>query len=144
MASSRIAAAALLAFAGAAAANAAADRATGERIYRTGMNARGEPIRALLGLPPTPLAGEPAACIACHDLDARSAADLAPDLRWSTLAATRGGARYDDRLFARAVNEGLDVSGAPVGNAMPRYSLSRSELAALAAFLRSLPADKKK
>jgi mono/diheme cytochrome c family protein len=51
---------------------------------------------------------------------------------------------YDERLFGRAVNEGIDPAGAMIGTAMPRYSLSRAEIAALAAFLRSLPADTKK
>ena len=145
---SRLALMALMFVAGGAGAS-AADQRLGERLYRDGMNARGEPIRALVGLPPRPLVGAAAACIACHGIDARGAplpGAAAPDLRWSALAPedAAGAKPYDERLFGRAVNEGADATGGMIGTAMPRYSLSRSEIAALAAFLRSLPADRTK
>jgi mono/diheme cytochrome c family protein len=126
------------------------DRRLGERLFREGLNARDEPIRALVGMPPTPLNGAPAACGACHALKlgaAASAADAAPDLRWSALvkaAAGRGDLKpYTEQSFGRAVNEGFGPSGNQIGTAMPRYSLSRSEIAALVAFLKSQPAEKK-
>jgi mono/diheme cytochrome c family protein len=144
----RLAAVLLLVLAGASA-YAQPDTRLGDRLYREGVNARGEPVRALVGLPPKSLAGESAACIACHGIDARGAplpGAAAPDLRWSVLAPkdSAGIKPYDERLFGRAVNEGIDATGGMIGTAMPRYSLSRSEIAALAAFLRSLPADRKK
>ena len=142
-------AAALVLLAASASANAAPDKHLGDRLYREGLNARGEPVRALVGLPPRPLAGESAACIACHGIDARGAplpGAAAPDLRWSMLSPKdRADVKpYDERLFGRAVNEGVDAAGGMIGTAMPRYSLSRSEIAALAAFLKSLPPDRKK
>jgi mono/diheme cytochrome c family protein len=140
---------ALLLAAAGASASAMTDKRLGERLYREGLNARGEPLRALVGLPPRPLAGEGAACIACHGIDARGAplpGAAAPDLRWSALAPkdSAGVKPYDERLFGRALNEGIDASGGMIGTAMPRYSLSRSEIAALAVFLKSLPADRKR
>jgi mono/diheme cytochrome c family protein len=131
------------------AAGAAPDTRLGDRLYREGLNGRGEPVRALVGMPPKPIVGEAAACIACHGIDARGAplpGAAAPDLRWSALAPKDGAGvkPYDERLFGRAVNDGIDAAGGMIGIAMPRYSLSRSEIAALAAFLRALPADRKR
>jgi len=124
----------------------APDRRLGERLYRDGLNARAEPIRALVGMPPSPISGARAACGACHEWNPApgpASANAAPDLRWSVLAAAHAGPRpYTEHAFARTVNEGLDPSGSPLSHAMPRYSLSRSELAALVAFLQSAPAPK--
>lgn len=135
---------ALLLAAGAAEAGPVAGAELGQRIFREGMNARGEPIRALVGLPPAPVAGEKAACGACHTVgapDSQAARDAAPDLAWSTLAgnaAARGvAAPYGEAVFNRAVSEGVAPDGGQLSLAMPRYSLSRTELAALAAFLKS-------
>ena len=49
---------------------------------------------------------------------------------------------YAEQASARAVNEGIAPSGELISTAMPRYSLSRSEIAALVAFLKSLPAER--
>ena len=138
---------ALLLALGSAPAAGAADARLGEKIFREGVNARGEPIRALVGLPPAPLTGEQAACAACHTLDADAAPGAAPGLRWESLAAgaQAKGARapYGEAAFARAVSEGIAPDGGQLSTAMPRYALSRSEIAALAAFLKSPPAAKK-
>jgi mono/diheme cytochrome c family protein len=136
--------------AGSALGGTAADVELGERIFRDGVNGRGEPIPALVGLPPAPLAGAKAACGACHVLDADaapSAPGAAPALRWAALAARAAarGARapFNDAAFARAVSEGIAPDGGQLSAAMPRYSLSRSEIAALAAYLKAPPAAKK-
>lgn len=122
---------------------AASDRRLGERLYRDGLNARGEPVRSLVGQPPSPFNGAVAACEACHALQADPAvAAAAPDLRWSALADPSrqpSGVAYTEPAFARAVNEGVAPSGERLSAAMPRYSLSRSEAAALVAFLKALP-----
>jgi len=128
-----------------------ADRRLGERIYREGLNARGEPVRALVGLPPVPLTGANAACGACHALTSPTSSqlrtDAAPDLEWSALAsnaAVKGStAPYSEAAFSRAVSEGIAPAGGLLSAAMPRYSLSRSEIAALAAYLKSRPAAMK-
>ena len=134
----------LLLAAGTAAAAPQADRRLGERIYREGINARGEPIRSLVGQPPAPFNGAVAACDVCHALQADPSAEAAaPELRWSVLVeASRqsSGIAYTEPLFVRAVNEGVAPSGQRLSAAMPRYSLSRSEVAALIAFVKSLPA----
>ena len=123
---------------------AAADVALGQRLFAEGVNARGEPVRALIGRPPVPIAGESAACVRCHHAgvaDARVA-----ELRWASLAqdddAGMSGLRprsaYAERSFARAVTEGFDPRGVPLPASMPRYSLSRAEMDALIAYLRTL------
>lgn len=126
----------------------AADRRLGERLYREGANARGEPIRSLVGQPPAGFNGAVAACDACHALRAEPTAEAAaPDLRWSVLvdpSRQSSGVAYTEPTFARAVNEGVAPSGQRLSAAMPRYSLSRSEAAALVAFLKSLPAPSPK
>ena len=53
------------------------------------------------------------------------------------------GKPYTEPSFARAVSEGISPSGEQISSAMPRYALSRSEITALVAFLKSLPAEKK-
>ena len=127
----------------------ASDAELGLRVYAEGRNARGEAIRALVGQPPAPLVGERAACAACHGADARGGpmpGTSASDIRWSDLARSEGHARpsgrahgpYDVRSFTQAVNEGVDPSGGRLGAAMPRYSLSATEIAALIAFLKTL------
>lgn len=144
-----IALAATLAALGAGAVNALGnDAGLGARLYAEGRNARDEPVRALVGQPPSPLVGERSACAACHGADARGGpvpGTSASDVRWSDLARSEGHARpngrahgpYDARSFAQAVNEGVDPSGGRLGVAMPRYSLSATEIAALIAFLKT-------
>ena len=120
------------------AADAAGDLVLGRRLFEDGLNARGELVRALTGMPPSPLVGAQAACGACHGSDARGSA-AAPDIRWKALAISGAAAAYSERSFARAVSEGLGPSNTLLSTAMPRYSLSNPELAAIAAYLRSLP-----
>lgn len=130
-------------FAAGASTAAASDVALGQRLFAEGVNARGEPVRALIGRPPAPLAGETAACARCHPVGSEGTS--APDLRWASLAqdaAPASGLRprsaYAERSFARAVTEGVDPRGAPLAASMPRYSLSRTEMDALIAYLRTL------
>jgi mono/diheme cytochrome c family protein len=139
----RLPALALVLAAGAAHGGPPAEAQLGERIFREGLNARGEPIRALVGMPPSPLSGEAAACGGCHGLDG-SVARAAPGLEWNALVAAAearsGHVPFNDAAFGRAVSEGIAPDGGQLSAAMPRYSLSRSEMAALAAFLKSRPA----
>jgi ABC-type branched-subunit amino acid transport system substrate-binding protein len=124
--------------------------ALGRRIFVEGHNERGEPIRALLGTPPSALAGAAVACGNCHGADGRGRPEggvVPPDITWPELTKPYGHVRsggrahgpYDERSFARAVTEGLDPAGQRIEASMPRYSLSAGELAALAAYLKQLP-----
>lgn len=125
----------------------------GRRIFLEGVNERGEPIRALLGVQGTALAGAAVACGNCHGADGRGRPEggvLPPDITWEDLTKpyghTRGGGRkhgpYDERSFARAVTEGIDPAGQRIDGAMPRYSLSVGELVALTAYLKRLAQER--
>jgi hypothetical protein len=68
-----------------------------------------------------------------------------PDITWSELTKPYGhvhGARrhppFDERSVGRAVTDGLDPASQPLDASMPRYSLSRGDLAALVAWLKVL------
>lgn len=140
----------LLAFALACSNAKGADEPPGRRLYLEGITPSGEPLRALVGAGGTPLSGAPVACGNCHGADGRGRAEGAvapPNLAWEELAKPYGHAHphrrhraFDERSLARAVNEGLDPDGNRLDWAMPRYALSRSDVAALAAYLKRLHA----
>lgn len=127
--------------------------ALGRRIFVEGHNERGEPIRALVGTPPSALAGAAVACGNCHGADGRGRPEggvVPPDITWPELTKPYGHVRnggrahgpFDERSFARAVTEGLDPAGQRIDGSMPRFSLSASEMAALSAYLKHLPSQR--
>ena len=64
--------------------------------------------------------------------------------RTARIAAQRGPERrppYDDASLARAIREGVDVTGRPLAPGMPRYALRDEEMKSLVAYLRTLSAD---
>jgi hypothetical protein len=60
---------------------------------------------------------------------------------WARVRQPRVRPAYDNALLGRAVREGQDASGRPLGEVMPRYDLSDSDVGNLAAFLRGLSVD---
>lgn len=124
----------------------------GRRLFHEGLDARGEPVRALLSAA-VPLTGPAVACANCHGADGRGRPEggvLPPDVTWDELTKPYGhqhpsGRRhgpFDERTFARALTEGLDPAGNRMDAAMPRYSLSASEIAALVTYLKGLARDR--
>jgi ABC-type branched-subunit amino acid transport system substrate-binding protein len=94
----------------------------------------------------TSLPASAVACATCHGPDGRGRPEgglAPPPVGWAELARPGGhvheaGRRhppFDARSLARAVTEGLDPAGNPLDPAMPRFSLSREEAEALAAYL---------
>jgi len=125
----------------------------GRRIFLEGRNERGEPVRALVGPQGIALAGAAVSCGNCHGADGRGRPEggvLPTDITWENLTKPYGLVRadgrrhgpYDERSFARAVSEGLDPDGARLDAAMPRYSLSVSEAAALTEYLKRLAEER--
>lgn len=121
----------------------------GRRIFLEGRNASNEPVRALFGRQSTPLSGAPVACGNCHGADGRGRPEggvVPPDITWEDLTKPYGHVRpggrkhgpYDERSFARAITESIDPSGQRIDGAMPRYSLSVSEVQALTEYLKRL------
>jgi hypothetical protein len=128
----------------------------GQRIYREGIGASGEPLRAL-GAARTPLAGKDVACAACHRRSGYGTSEgrytirpiTGPALlqeqtlpvqspRIKALLGTRQRPAYDEALLARAIGSGVDASGKPLDSLMPRYAMTAQEMEALGAYLFTL------
>jgi hypothetical protein len=116
-------------------------------MYRLGILPSGAPLRAVVS-GDVPLAGSAAACQTCHQRSGMGTVEgksWTPPIAGRILFAARGsGVRlrppYDDETLARALRTGLDAAGRPFDPLMPRYDLSRSELADLTGYLRGLSA----
>ncbi|MEW5881623.1 MAG: cytochrome c [Pseudomonadota bacterium] len=151
--------AALLAGATAAAQTApdAALIARGEAIYFGTDPSLARPGAALAQGAPIP--PQAAACVACHRRSGLGSAEanvlvppiaghllfnpLAPQtgqrLPWPSRDRTRPA--YDEATLARALAEGVAPDGVALAAPMPRYAFTAQEVAALAAYLRTLSAD---
>lgn len=132
--------------------------ALGQRIYREGIGASGQPLKAL-GAAQAALGGKDVACAACHRRSGYGTSEgrfvirpiTGPALRQEQtveVQSVRGKARlgvaqrppYSEALLARAVRAGLDAAGKPLNAVMPRYALSDDEMKALSAYLFALSA----
>lgn len=140
------------------AAQIAARLAMGQRIYRDGVGASGQPLKAL-GAAQAALGGKDAACAACHRRSGYGTSEgrfvirpiIGPALSQEQAVpaqAPRVKARvgvsqrppYDEALLARAIRGGIDAAGKRLDPVMPRYVLSDEEMKALSAYLFSLSA----
>lgn len=143
----------------AAGAPSAATLALGQRLYREGRRASGEPLTAV-GAAQTRLAGKDAACSTCHRRSGYGTSEGRYTIRPITGPALLGqqtvavhsprmkaqlGVRvrppYGEASLARAIRGGLDAAGEPLDPVMPRYALSDEEMKALTAYLFSLSAQ---
>lgn len=121
--------------------------AVGERLYREGRLASGQPASALVG-GDVPMVGAQAACVSCHQRSGMGSSEgwlVAPPVTEAALYAPVRGRRrnrpgYTDKTLARALREGVDPAGQLLDRAMPRYDLPADELKALIAYLRTLSA----
>ena len=134
--------------------NSAAFISNGERIYFTGASASGLPISAsggggsMSGMHRQMHSG---GCASCHGADREGqrlwpqfwikAPDLGVDALFGDDAHDEGGeghgdhASYDAESLRRAITRGLDPAGESLDRAMPRWSMSSSDLDDLVAFL---------
>lgn len=96
------------------------------------------------------------ACVYCHGHDGRGGMVRimmgcfdAPDIRWDVLTETHDGddgedadqddhPPYDLGSFARALREGEEPAGGPLGSVMPRWGMTDEEIEALAEYLETL------
>lgn len=137
--------------AGLAAPLSAAARA-GQRIYLTGESPSGVEITARVGRDGTPLSASIIPCAGCHGRDglgrpeggARPQAITWPELTkpYGHVHPGRSHPPFDERSFARAVEAGVDPAGNPLDPTMPRYALSRPDLASLVAYLKVLDRER--
>jgi ABC-type branched-subunit amino acid transport system substrate-binding protein len=120
----------------------------GRAIYTTGTRGAGPEITAQLASGDV-VAASMLPCAGCHGRDGRGRPEggVSPsDIRWSSLTrpyevvaeSGRRRAPYDERLVARAVGMGVDSSGQKLHPVMPRYALSRADLADVIAYLKVL------
>jgi hypothetical protein len=132
--------------------------ALGQRIYREGIGATGEPLKAL-GAVQTVLTGKAVACATCHRRSGFGMSEGPFSIRQITATAlfeeqsiavhsprikaqlgTRQRPPYTEDLLARALRSGMDSDNKPLDPVMPRYALNDTELKAVTAYLATLSA----
>ncbi|MBN3787816.1 c-type cytochrome [Burkholderia sp. Ac-20353] len=133
----------------------------GEAIFQRGILGSGEPLEAVHA-DGVRLHGAAAACINCHrrsGLGSKEGNNTIPPITWRYLVHPRAqtaedldipyvpGMRtdrepYTQELLARAIREGIDSEGRPLGNLMPHYALSDADMAALTGYLQRLDQHK--
>lgn len=112
-------------------------------MYRQGIRPSGEPLTATV-TGDVPVLGTQLSCQSCHGRSGMGAAEgayIVPAVAGRLLYAPSPQPQrpaYDPESLARALREGLDPTGRPLGALMPRYGLSDDEVAALAVYLAGL------
>ena len=108
----------------------------GERVAPIAPGAAG------VGAPPAtaPAANSPGATISGQSAAeaARAKAQALRAARTAQFAGNRPRPAYDDASLARAIEEGIDVTGRPMDATMPRYALDVVALKSLTAYLKTL------
>ena len=124
--------------------------AAGQRIYREGILPSGQPLRATVGND-VALSGRNAACVNCHRRSGYGGPEGQRVVPPITAAHLFGGGvnhslssesmPYDEATLKRAVRDGVHFSGRTLSAFMPRFTLTDSEFAQLAAYLKTLDAN---
>ena len=131
------------------AAGLSAQEQAGHRIYTLGESPSGAKILARIGMAGLELSGAAVACGNCHGEDGRGRPEggvVPSNIQWSELtkpyghhhANGRRHAAFDEASLQRAVLDGVDPQGHALEGAMPRYSMSAKDFAALSAYLKKL------
>lgn len=125
----------------------------GKEIYVRGTSPSGKDILAYLGESTFEVPGSAVTCANCHGLDGQGKPEggVRPsNLTWEALTKPYGLTHADGRQHppytARglelAITRGTDPAGNRLQSVMPRYQMSREDLADLVAYLRSLGRDR--
>lgn len=119
----------------------------GERIYFTGISASGNPVTFSGGHMHVRMHG--GSCASCHGADRQGGTRMMPWF-WVVAPAITAEAlfgnheeadghgdhqAYTETSLRRAIIEGIDPSGKPLDNAMPRWSMSKQDLDDLLQYL---------
>lgn len=104
----------------------------GEEIYLTGRSGTGGRIFSNFGMMRI-------GCANCHGADGTGGlkfpdGTVSADVRWKTLAK----AGFTETIVKRAITEGLDEKGSPLGRYMPRWTIDASDLDDLILFMKTL------
>lgn len=112
----------------------------GERIFYTGINAKGKSIKNSHGM-------QGVGCAMCHGVDAKGMKMMMmemPDLRWSTLTDPKGHVHPNGRnhppftegSFKACVLAGVDPAANQLNMMMPRWQMSNEDLDDLIGYLK--------
>lgn len=117
----------------------------GERIYLTGVGADGQRIsRSAPSVSQGSLMMRGGGCGSCHGADGRGGtikmmmgtAVEAPDITYDALVKEG----FTDATIGRAIRDGLDESGQPLEDAMPRWQMSDADVGEVIGYLKQLSA----
>jgi ABC-type branched-subunit amino acid transport system substrate-binding protein len=125
----------------------------GKQIYVQGTSPSGKEILAYIGESSLEVTGSAMACANCHGLDGqgkREGGVNPSNLTWEMLTKPYGVTRadgrrhppYTERGLELAITRGTDPAGNKLLNVMPRYAMSREDLADLLAYLKILGRDR--
>lgn len=124
----------------------------GKQIYVQGTSSSGREILAYLGDASLEVPGSAMACANCHGLNGEGKPEggvVPSNLTWEALTkpygVTHSSGRthppYTERAVELALTRGLDPAGNKLLNVMPRYQMSREDMADLLAYLKRLGKD---
>jgi ABC-type branched-subunit amino acid transport system substrate-binding protein len=125
----------------------------GKQIYVHGTSPSGNEIRAYFGESSLEVQGSAMACANCHGLDGLGKVEDGvnpPNITWMALtkpyglnhADGRQHPPYSERTLELAVTRGKDPAGNTLLSVMPRYRMSRKDLADLVVYLKHLELDR--
>jgi ABC-type branched-subunit amino acid transport system substrate-binding protein/cytochrome c553 len=131
----------------------AAGEKRGKQIYVLGTSAPGKDIFAYVGEGSIEVPASMMACANCHGLDGQGKPEggVNPSsLSWEALTKPYGLAHadgrrhpaYTERGLELAITRGVDPAGNRLLNVMPRYQMSKEDLADLIAYLKRLGKDR--
>lgn len=103
----------------------------GERIFKTGFNARGEPI-------PNSMMSGMGGCAMCHGIDGHGGQMMGRPEPCNTFKCLSAEGFTED-LVKRAIIHGIDQNGKQLDLMMPRWQMSDNDLNDLITYLKTLP-----
>lgn len=125
----------------------------GKQIYIQGTSSSGKGILAYVGEPAMEMPGNAMPCANCHGLDGQGKPEggISPsNITWDALTKPYGIKHSDGRQHPAytvrglelAITRGIDPAGNKLQNVMPRYVMSREDLADLVVYLERLGKDR--
>jgi len=125
----------------------------GKQIYLQGTSPSGKEILAYIGDASLEVPGSAMACANCHGLDGQGKPEggvIPSNLTWEVLTKPYGSIHadgrkhppYTARALEQAIRRGTDPGGSQLLNVMPRYDMSREDLADLIVYLERLGKDR--
>lgn len=125
----------------------------GKEVYLRGTSASGQEIMAYLGEASLEVPASTMTCAGCHGFDGQGKPEggVTPsNITWEALTKSYGVTHasgrkhppYTERAVELALTRGLDPAGNRLMNVMPRYQMSRADMADLVAYLKRLGTDR--